>query len=159
MEAPEAELVDVAALPVLPVTPACTRGSRGTYPPTGLNRKPDRSPQRRRWPLHSRDPTRNRNPTRNRKPGLQPEPEPQSEPPKPESWAEPKARSEPAPQPDPEAGQGTLPVSDADWPTPTDEELQAANGTRRYDLPPSTIMGPTTKDLELHGVPVINSDS
>ncbi len=50
-------------------------------------------------------------------------------------------------------------MSDDDWPAPTDEELQAANGTRRYDLPPGAIMGLTIKAMGLHGVPVINSDS
>jgi sortase A len=50
-------------------------------------------------------------------------------------------------------------VSDDDWPAPTDEELQAVNGPRHYDLPPGAIMGLTIEAMGLYGVPVINDDS
>jgi sortase A len=84
----------------------------------------------------------------------QPEPSPKPEPPpKPEPQAEPK----PKPQPQPE--QETLPVTEDDWPTPTDEELQAVNEPRHYDLPPGAILGLTIKAIDLHNVPVFNSDS
>jgi sortase A len=50
-------------------------------------------------------------------------------------------------------------VSEYGWPAPTEEELRAANGTRRYDLPPGAVMGLTIKAMGLQGVPVIDSDS
>ena len=95
----------------------------------------------------------------------QPSPEPQPEPqPKPDPQPEPpKSESRAQPEPQPESGtkpeQETLPVSDDEWPAPTDEELQAASGPRHYGLPPGAIMGLTIKAIGLHGVPVINSDS
>jgi hypothetical protein len=76
-------------------------------------------------------------------PETKPKPDPQPEPPEPKPREEPEARPDAAPQRDLEAEQGTLLVVDADWPAPTDEELQAVNGTRRYDLPPGAIMGLT----------------
>jgi sortase A len=50
-------------------------------------------------------------------------------------------------------------VTEDDWPTPTDEELQAVNEPRRYDLPPGAIMGLTIKAIDLYNVPVMNDDS
>ncbi|MDQ3588820.1 MAG: sortase [Actinomycetota bacterium] len=75
--------------------------------------------------------------------------------PKPEPQAQPK----PKPQPDPEPEQETLPVTEDDWPTPTDEELQAVNEPRHYELPPGAIMGLTIKAIDLYNVPVMNDDS
>ncbi len=75
--------------------------------------------------------------------------------PKPEPQAEPK----PKPQPGPEPEQETLPVTEDNWPTPTDEELKAVNEPRRYDLPPGAIMGLTIKAIDLYNVPVMNDDS
>jgi sortase A len=82
----------------------------------------------------------------------EPRPKPQAEP-QPEPQAE--ARSKPQPEPE----QETLPVTEDDWPTPTDEELQAVNEPRRYDLPPGAIMGLTIKAIDLYNVPVMNDDS
>ncbi len=50
-------------------------------------------------------------------------------------------------------------MTEDDWPTPTDEELQAVNEPRHYDLPRGAIMGLTIKAIDLHNVPVFNSDS
>jgi sortase A len=80
----------------------------------------------------------------------QPESEPQPEPP-------PKPEPRAKPQPEPE--QKTLPVTEDDWPAPTEEELQAVNQPRHYDLPAGAIMGLTIKAIDLYNVPVINDDS
>ncbi|MDQ5828138.1 MAG: sortase [Chloroflexota bacterium] len=87
---------------------------------------------------------------------VQAQPEPRS---KPAPRDEPRAEPKPKPQPEPEPEQVALPVTEDDWPTPTDEELQAANEPRHYDLPPGAIMGLTIKAIDLHNVPVFNSDS
>ena len=81
--------------------------------------------------------------------------------PKDQARAKPEPRVEflPRSEPEVEPQQGTLPVSDDNWPAPTDEELQAVNGTRRYGLPPGAIMGLTIRAIGLYGVPVINSDN
>ena len=78
---------------------------------------------------------------------LQPEPEPQKSEPKPE------------PEPPSEPEREVLPVAEADWPMPTDEEIEAARGQRHYDLPRGAVMGLTIKSLGLHNVPVFDSDS
>jgi sortase A len=75
------------------------------------------------------------------------------------SKPEPQAQPKPKPQPDPEPEQETLPVTEDDWPTPTDEELQAVNEPRHYELPPGAIMGLTIKAIDLYNVPVMNDDS
>ena len=92
----------------------------------------------------------------------QPEPRPklQAEPRlKPEPEAEQRAEPKSRPQPEPELEQETLPVTEDNWPTPTDEELKAVNEPRHYDLTPGAIMGLTIKAIDLHNVPVFNSDS
>ena len=82
----------------------------------------------------------------------QPEPHPKPRPPvKPQAQPQPVSRSTPE--------QRTLPVAEDDWPTPTDEELQAVNAPRDYELPPGAIMGLTVEAMGLHDVPVFNSDS
>lgn len=49
-----------------------------------------------------------------------------------------------------------LPVDQADWPRPTEEQLEAANGTRDYELPDGAIMALTIDSIGLHNVPVLN---
>lgn len=49
-----------------------------------------------------------------------------------------------------------LPVDQADWPRPTKEQLEEANGTRNYELPDGAIMGLTIDAIGLHNVPVLN---
>ena len=85
----------------------------------------------------------------------QPEPEPQKPEPNPEPH-KPKPNPEPEPRPEPE--REVLPVAEADWPMPTQEEIDAASGPRHYDLPRGAVMGLTIKSLGLHNVPVFDSD-
>jgi sortase A len=90
-------------------------------------------------------------------------PQPVAKPPKPEAELvrEPQPEPHPKPRPPvkPQAEQRTLPVAEDDWPTPTDEELQAVNAPRDYELPPGAIMGLTVEAMGLQDVPVFNSDS
>ena len=99
-------------------------------------------------------------------PDLPPEPRSQAGPkadpkaePRPPSRAKPDPKPDPTPEPNPEPEREVLPVAEEDWPAPTDEELQAINQPRHYDLPASAIMGLTIKAMELYNVPVFNSDS
>src|SRR5918999_534103 len=72
-----------------------------------------------------------------------------------EPWVE-KSRepvSEPEPQPEPEPP----PATREDWPMPTDEELEAAEGPRRYELPRGAIMGLTIDALNIRNAPIISS--
>jgi len=83
---------------------------------------------------------------------LPPEPEPQQAQPKPEP------EPDPNPEPRPEPEREVLPVARADWPMPTQAEIEAASGQRHYDLPRGAVMGLTIKSLGLHNVPVFDSD-
>lgn len=83
--------------------------------------------------------------------------EPQSQPlegaePKPD----PQPKSKPEPQPEPQ--QDVLPEAVADWPMPTDEQIEKASKRRHYNLPPGAIMGLTINALGVHNAPVFNSD-
>jgi sortase A len=84
----------------------------------------------------------------------------QPEPPKarPEPEPEPQPEPEPGPRSEPEPEREILPVAAADWPLPTDEEIENASGPRRYDLPSGAIMGLTIKALGVYNAPVFNSD-
>jgi sortase A len=73
------------------------------------------------------------------------EPRPKPEPPKPEPQREPE--------------QEVLPVAEADWPAPTEEEVESASEPRHYDLPPGAIMGLTIRAIGVHNAPVFNSDA
>jgi sortase A len=86
--------------------------------------------------------------------------EAQPEPPKarPEPEPEPQPEPEPGPRSEPEPEREILPVAAADWPLPTDEEIENASGPRRYDLPSGAIMGLTIKALGVYNAPVFNSD-
>jgi sortase A len=92
------------------------------------------------------------------------EPQPETKPlPKPEAQPvreqQPEPPSEPSPQVGPQAQQRTLPVAEDDWPSPTNEELQAVSAPRNYELPPGAIMGVTIEAMGLQDVPVFNSDT
>ncbi|BBL79876.1 hypothetical protein RxyAA322_17300 [Rubrobacter xylanophilus] len=52
-----------------------------------------------------------------------------------------------------------LPVSRERWPMPTEQELAAAAGPRRYRLPPGAILALTIEDIGLHRVPVWDTDA
>jgi sortase A len=49
-----------------------------------------------------------------------------------------------------------LPVDQASWPEPTEEQLEAANKPRDYELPRGAIMALTIDSIGLHNVPVLN---
>jgi sortase A len=78
--------------------------------------------------------------------------------PEPEPEPVPQAEPEPAQRPQPEPEREPPPVAAAEWPRPTDREVEKASEPRHYDLPPGAIMGLTIKALGLHSVPVFDSD-
>jgi sortase A len=89
-------------------------------------------------------------------------PEPQwsapSQKPEPQRPApEPEPRPEPWPEPRPE--REVLPLAEEEWPTPTEEQLEAASQPRYYDLPPGAVMGLTIEAMGIYDVPVFDSAS
>ncbi len=78
--------------------------------------------------------------------------------PEPEPEPVPQAEPEPAQRPQPEPEREPPPVAAAEWPRPTDREVEKASEPRHYDLPPGAKMGLTIKALGLHSVPVFDSD-
>jgi sortase A len=131
----------------------------------------DRAGEAQERPLpQSEPPEPKAEPPKEEQPKAEPEQDPQPKPapelpPKSQAQAEPRpqSKSEPKPEPNPQTNsepeREVLPVAKDDWPAPTEEELQAVNRPRHYDLPRSAIMGLTIKAMELYNVPVINSDS
>ena len=89
-------------------------------------------------------------------PRMEPEPLPE---PKPRAAPEavPEARANPDPRPEPEAQ--TLPVQEADWPMPTDEQVENTREPRRYDLPSGAALGLTIGSIGLYDVPVLRSNT
>jgi sortase A len=71
----------------------------------------------------------------------------------------PKAEPKPEPQPQSEPARETVPVAKADWPMPTEAQIQNASEPRHYTLPPGAIMGLTIKALGIYNIPVYNSDA
>jgi sortase A len=49
-----------------------------------------------------------------------------------------------------------LPAEQADWPKPTQEQLEEARGPRDYELPDGAIMALSIDAIGLHNVPVLN---
>ena len=119
-------------------------------------------------------------------PRMEPEPEPQPLPdPEPEPAVsdrpepQPEARPEPAPEPAPEPKPGpepeaapevwtnpdprpkpeSLPMREADWPTPTEEQIASTRELRRYDLPSGAALGLTIGSIGLYDVPVLRSNT
>lgn len=92
------------------------------------------------------------------KPDPQPEPRTTPEREAPEPVAEQPA-PEPEPHPEPESQQQTLPAAEADWPLPTDEQVEATREPRRYDLPREAALGLTVSSIGLHDVPVLRSNT
>ncbi len=90
--------------------------------------------------------------------------------PEPEPRFEPAPKATPPPEPDPQrqrpepepqeerAGTEPLPVAEADWPLPTEEQVEATNRPRRYELAPGAILSLTIESLGLYDVPVLNRD-
>jgi sortase A len=80
-------------------------------------------------------------------------------------WVEESAPSpQPASEPETRSGSGpdqsrsALTVDERDYPLPTNEQLQAADHPRHYSLPQGAIMSLTIGAIDLHNVPVLNSD-
>jgi sortase A len=69
-----------------------------------------------------------------------------------------QAKSPPEPAAQPEPQREVLPAAEADWPTPTQEQLKAASEPRHYDLPPGAIMGLTIPAIGIYNAPVFDSD-
>jgi len=91
-------------------------------------------------------------------PEPRPEPKQQPEPEPVERVAEapaPEPRRVPEPQPEPR----TLPVQEADWPMPTDEQVEKTREPRRYDLPDGAALGLTIGSIGLYDVPVLRSNT
>lgn len=82
-------------------------------------------------------------------PGIEPEKEPTVALPA----TEPETTEKPDKRPD------TLPVEEADWPSPTEGQVEAANSVRRYELPPEAVMGLTVPAIDLRNAPVLRSDA
>jgi sortase A len=76
-------------------------------------------------------------------------------PPKPEVK---NAEVQPTPKPEPEPAREVPTVATADWPMPTNQEIEAASEPRHYDLPRGAVMGLTINALGLHNVPVFDSN-
>ena len=95
-----------------------------------------------------------------------PKPEPEREAaPQPETSAsaqadEPERETHPEPETEERAPAEPepLPVEEADWPAPTEEQVEAASRPRQYELAPGAILGLTIEALGLYDVPVLNSD-
>ena len=64
------------------------------------------------------------------------------------------AQSEPEPKSEGEA----LPGAEANWPKPTQAELQSANNPRHYGLTPGAVMGLTIEGIGIYDAPVFDSD-
>ena len=54
----------------------------------------------------------------------------------------------------PDQSRQALPLDEYDFPLPTDQQLQATNRPRHYNLPPGAIMSLTINTLGLNNVPV-----
>ena len=67
--------------------------------------------------------------------------------------------AEPEAQPESEPGQRTLPAGESDWSRPTQQEIEAANKPRHYDLPAGAIMGLTIPSIGIYNAPVFDSAS
>lgn len=87
--------------------------------------------------------------------------EPDAEAPRMEEAESPLSEPEPEPLPKqgPEPEPEPLPVAEAGWPSPTEEQVEAANRTRRYELPPGAILALTARSIGLRGAPVLRSDA
>ena len=95
-------------------------------------------------------------------PQTEPAPEPLPEPkprPEPEVVPEARANPDPRPEPEPEPEPQTLPVQEADWPMPTDEQVENTREPRRYDLPSGAALGLTIGSIGLYDVPVLRSNT
>jgi sortase A len=88
------------------------------------------------------------------KPGYTPTPEAE---PRPEPGT--YAQAEPVEQPEPKPRQQILSAGETNWQRPTQQELEAANEPRHYNLPAGAIMGLTIEAIGIYNAPVFDSDS
>jgi sortase A len=86
-----------------------------------------------------------------------PEPSAEAEP-RPEAPPPPQPEREPKPEEEPEPRGDPLPEEEADWPLPTQEQVEAVNRPRQYELDPGAVLGLTIESLDLYDVPVLDSD-
>jgi sortase A len=70
----------------------------------------------------------------------------------------PPPEREPSPEEQPEPRGDSLPEGGADWPLPTQDQVEAVNRPRQYELDPGAILGLTIESLDLYDVPVLDSD-
>ena len=59
----------------------------------------------------------------------------------------------------PNQSRQAIPPEEADYPIPTNDQLQATNRPRHYHLPPGAIMSLSVSSIGLNNVPVLNSDT
>ena len=84
-----------------------------------------------------------------------------------EPWREKEISAPPAAEeystPQPESGAdrdddgSALPLQEDEYPLPTQQQIESANQTRRYHLPPGAIMALTIPELGVRNAPVMNS--
>jgi sortase A len=72
----------------------------------------------------------------------------------------PQPEREPRGQPEAEPGPRSEPLSaaEADWPLPTQDQVEVVNRPRQYELDPGAILGLTIESLDLYDVPVLDSN-
>ena len=118
--------------------------------------QPKAEPQPEPLPEAQPEPTPEPAPEPVPKPKPQPQPKPRLQP---EAVPEARTRPAPRPEPEPEPKPSTLPVAEADWPMPTEEQVDATREPRRYDLPGGAALGLTVPSLGLHDIPVLRSNT
>ena len=89
-------------------------------------------------------------------PQLESQPEPES---RPEVEPQPEPAPEPEPRPEPEPEPETLPAQEADWPMPTEGQIESTREPRRYDLPSGAALGLTIGSIGIYDVPVLRSNT
>lgn len=92
-------------------------------------------------------------------PGVEPWKEEDVPPPRLEEEPRPEREREPAPEPPREPRSASLPAGEADWPMPTEEQVEATRQPRRYYLPPGAVLGLTIPSIGLYDVPVLRSNT
>lgn len=94
-------------------------------------------------------------------PSSKSEPDPDPEPAESANGRKPAPEPEPASraQPESEQEQNALPLAGADWPIPSNDEIERASKPRHYDWVPGAVLALTAESIGLHNAPIINSDS
>ena len=75
------------------------------------------------------------------------------------SRPEPGPVSKPKAQAEPEPAHPAPTLGESGWDRPTPREIEAANGSRHYDLPAGAIMSLTMGSIGIYGAPVFDSAS